>query len=778
MALAVVPAASAQQAKAGDVALDIDEKGKVANDLQGLASQRRAGSTAVLVEAVATGDGAELLADLEALGIEGGATAGGLVTGRLPAGSIAAAGELDSLRTLRRSYAISQVGLTTAQSDVAMEADDARTNFGVDGTGVTIGTLSDSFDCLSGAAGDVTNNDLPGGINVLDDSACPASDEGRAMMQIIHDSAPGSSQLFHTAFNGQADFADGIVELRNAGADIIVDDIFYLAEPFFQDGPIAQAVDTVVADGATYFSSAGNAADESYESNFRSSGTAVIFTGGDAHDFDPGAGVDLRQRINIPSGATLLMTLQWAQPFFSVSGAPGATSDLDLGLFDAAGNLVAISATTNIGGDPVEVIGFTNGTAGTAFDIVIEKFAPAGGPDPFIKNIIFRGGTMTEFDTADSTVVGHSNAEGAIAVGAAFYDDTPPFGQTPPLPESFTSLGGTPILFDTSGSAVNILRDAPSITAPDGVNTTFFGVDVEPDGFPNFFGTSAAAPAAAAAAALMLDLDPGLSPSVVRSTLESTAIDMGPAGYDALTGFGLISADDALATIGTGTCGGLAITVDLNTGGVPTNGNDVILGTPGPDVINALGGDDVICAEGGDDMVMGQGGNDIVFGGAGNDTISGNAGNDDISGDGGDDTIFGGSGNDSLSGGSGGDILGGSSGVDTIDGGTGEDRISGGSDNDGPITGGSDNDAVNGGGGNDSNVRGGTGNDTVSGNGGKDSVFGEEGNDEVRGGQNDDNVFGGPGNDFVAGNDGIDVCDGGSGTDSAAGNCETQVNIP
>lgn len=39
---------------------------------------------------------------------------------------------------------------------------------------------------------------------------------------------------------------------------MIVDDITYFAEPMYQDGVIANAVNTVNARGVSYFSSAGN----------------------------------------------------------------------------------------------------------------------------------------------------------------------------------------------------------------------------------------------------------------------------------------------------------------------------------------------------------------------------------------------------------------------------------------------------------------------------------------------------------------------------------------
>ena len=101
--------------------------------------------------------------------------------------------------------------------------------------------------------------------------AISGSDEGRAMLQIAHDIAPGAQLYFRSGFHTAGDFAKGIKELRDAGCKIIVDDITYSTEPFFKDGVVAKTVDEVksaAGGGVSYFSSAGNFANKSYRGQF------------------------------------------------------------------------------------------------------------------------------------------------------------------------------------------------------------------------------------------------------------------------------------------------------------------------------------------------------------------------------------------------------------------------------------------------------------------------------------------------------------------------------
>ncbi|MGQ0592946.1 MAG: S8 family peptidase, partial [Gammaproteobacteria bacterium] len=529
----------------------------------------------VVVDLVASGDPEALAADLEALGMQDAAVFGRIVSGRLPLGAVPALENLGSLQFARPAYAMTLVGNVTSQGDVAMRADIARSTFGIDGTGVTVGALSDSFNCLGGAAAGVASGDLPAAVAVLEEGPCAQglTDEARALAEVIHDVAPGAAIAVHSAFNGQANFAQGIVDLANAGARVITDDVIYFAEPMFQDGPIAQAVDQVKTRGISYFSAAGNQARTSYEFPFNPSGQTFDIGRGpaEAHDFDPGEGIDTCQQITLPGGGRVsVVSFQWDQPFASATlGGPGSQSDLDIVLTDAVCNDLPLpgpnpfpGATNNVGRDPVEFFGVINNGPTAAFGLRILR--RSGPPPGLMKTVLFGSSLLTinEFDTRSGTSFGHGVARGGLGVGAADYRHTPVFGQSPPLIETFSSAGGTPILFDTAGNrlATPELRAQPAITAPDGANTTFFfrGVDPEEDGFPNFFGTSASAPHAAGVAALITDRNPSFGPDNIYSVLKSTAIDMDdPAtagfdtGFDFGTGFGLIQADAALAAVPT-----------------------------------------------------------------------------------------------------------------------------------------------------------------------------------------------------------------------------------
>lgn len=224
-----------------------------------------------------------------------------------------------------------------------------------------------------------------------------------------------------------------------------------------------------------------------------------------------------------------------------------------------------------------------------------------------------------------------------------------------------------------------------------------------------------------------------------------------------------------------GSCAGQPATVNLGLGQVPTEGNDVIVGTPGDDVIPGFGGDDVICGGGGNDIIWGQAGNDTIYGDDGDDKLRGGDGIDTLLGGDGADDLGGGRDNDRLMGDAGDDVaLRGGTGNDTIDGGDGDDLLIAGN-------GGSDN--VRGGAGNDVLVTGGPRPDSVHGDDGNDVVKGNKGADVLTGGAGDDEIRGGHQADTIDGGLGTDICNGGT-TDTAvieadtATNCETITQVP
>ena len=477
-----------------------------------------------------------------------------IITGKIPIANLISLNSLGTYINYVRPVfpAIPTSGIVTSLGDLSMHSDFARSGFSLQGEGVKVGVISDSYNTLIGnpAQDDVQKGDLPGPGNPVNSNPVEVlreypygsrTDEGRAMLQIIHDIAPKANLAFRTGYINAPDFAKGIDELKDAGCSIIVDDITYITQPFLSDGIIAQAVNKVKSEGVTYFSAAGNYGNKSYESNFNA-GIAPVGISGVAHNFAGSSGNDIYQNVSLAEG-NYTIVLQWDDG----SGAEKTNTDLDIYLTSNSGNTLFGFNRNNIGGQPIEVLPFTVASGGAQTNIMVVN--AAGSNNVFFKYVVFRGNlTFNEYATGSSTLVGQSNSEGAIAVGAVLYSNTPAFGVDPPTVASFSSVGGTPVN--------GIFRNKPEICAPNGVNTTvdMGGVNIDGDQFPNFFGTSAAAPHAAAVAALIVEArskfyNSAISPDELKALLQSTAIDMNTPGFDYSTGFGLIQADAALLHI-------------------------------------------------------------------------------------------------------------------------------------------------------------------------------------------------------------------------------------
>jgi subtilisin family serine protease len=481
---------------------------------------------------------------------------------------------MDNLQDLQ-FLMVNRAASATSQGDVAVQADAARSIFDVEGRGISVGVISDSYDrnpAETTAENDILTGDLPGygnpdgygtPVNVLREGSLDrAKDEGRAMLQIVHDIAPGAELMFH-AVSGPEDMAGAIAALADRGADIIVDDVGFVSEPFFQDGIVARSVDRAVAAGVVYVSAAGNDGDRSYEDEFRNSGRTFTLDGIRyvAHDFDSGAGVDVFNGFQLNENADLgTLSFQWDEPFGD------AASDLDIFIVTddnlntlSGSDIAAASTDDNIGADPLELLSFKNSTDTENFHILIGKRTDSNSEPEHIKYINF-GGSGREFEYGHdaATLFGHPNAEGAIAVGAINYHNTPEFGDSTPQIRSSSSVGGIPIYLDPEGDRLSSpeIRQKPDLVAPDGINTTFFGTDsiLDDDSDPNFQGTSAAAPHVAGVAALLLEFAGGsgsLTPAQVKQILQDTALDTDIESGDN-EGVGFIQADVALQALESG----------------------------------------------------------------------------------------------------------------------------------------------------------------------------------------------------------------------------------
>ncbi|HXW09882.1 MAG TPA: S8 family serine peptidase [Steroidobacteraceae bacterium] len=452
----------------------------------------------VAIDAVANNPAA-LVRSLKAMGAVSVTAKGPLVAARVPISALGRLAAEPSLRYARPVMATKDAlpANAVSQGVVSLRADVGREQAGVDGSGIKVGVLSDSIGCnpppfLPGTRTttlqeDINTGELPTEVQILKDAVCPATDEGRGMAQLIHDTAPGAAIAFHTAFESELDFAEGIIRLQeNAGSDVIVDDVRYFAEPFFMDGMIAQAVDIVARRGVPYFSSAGNQARNSYESAYRPVNQAINASGNVTgapnrvsrmHDFDPGPGVQVLQPVAVVPDADagfIIFSFQWDQPHRTATTyawikegksaaeasqlAKGAASDLDLVIFDHKGHLLRrcppgvstgitcqITGDSNVGGDAVDLAAIFYSGPPKAPQLFYIAFVHSAGPDPgVVKYSWFDSqGAMVplDFHTASGTSFGHSNAAGNIAVGAAAWYATVPFstsGNYPPNDIYFT----------------------------------------------------------------------------------------------------------------------------------------------------------------------------------------------------------------------------------------------------------------------------------------------------------------------------------------------------
>jgi hypothetical protein len=466
------------------------------------------------------------------------------------------------------SHTAAQATTTPDQSiSTAVKGQLAQQMYGVNGQGITIGIISNAFNSIKVNNGTSFQTAVAGGwvdptAVVLKDDNNSDHVEGLSMAEIAHEIAPNAHIIFYTG-DGSGGVAEAINALAAAGCNIICDDQSNFSEPFYQPGADAStsadaAITQAVNNGVTYFTCAINSGPSSFYENHFNAGTTIQnaqLPGGTAtyaYNFGTASNPTAYERIDA-HGFKFGVSLQWEQPWESISGGAGSQYTLQWHLYaddhGTPGSEVA-SGTGNGKNDPVSTWGgdkdvtahyflaieLTGGTLPTTedqFKIIMDNDAADA-----VTFETMTGQVDPNAGVGSGSTWGHNQNPNAITVGAVPYSDTPAFTGTATTlaNDKFSASGPGEYLFDANG---NLLPNPQmlgkvNLSAPDQGATSLAS---------SFGGTSAATPAAAAVAALMLQINPALTPAQIAQILQQTAILFGD---PLVAGAGLV---DALAAV-------------------------------------------------------------------------------------------------------------------------------------------------------------------------------------------------------------------------------------
>jgi hypothetical protein len=440
--------------------------------------------------------------------------------------------------------AAGSVGTRSSEGDVAHAADRARTAYGITGAGVRVGVLSDSAEAASAL---IRTGDLPAATTIVQDLLSGrGTSKGTALMEIVHQLAPGAELFFASGLNSPDDFAQNIRVLRYLyRCDVIVDDVMWSGESPFEHGAIAKAVNEVIGSGAIYFSAAGergnltSGTSSTWEGDFTSA-AADALPGYVLHDF----GGVAYNRLTMTTAA---LDLFWSDP-------PGASgNDYDLFVLNAEGTAVIGRSTTVQDGDddPFEEVFSESGFPAGSRVVIAAKAGVA------VRALHLSASFNEPLAIATSGAVrGHNALPAVVTVAAVAWDSartgTGAFtGGTSNPTEILSADGGRRMFYGADGTPITpgSLRFAtnggtvyakPDLAAADGVT-------VRTPGFSPFFGTGAAAAQAAGIAALIKSARPSLTPWEIREAMTSTALDIRAPGVDRDAGHGIVMAPAAVA---------------------------------------------------------------------------------------------------------------------------------------------------------------------------------------------------------------------------------------
>ncbi len=387
------------------------------------------------------------------------------------------------------------IGSVTSEGDRILGTEVLRNqSLMFNGSGVKVGVISNGATHWELAR---DTGDLPADVHVIKTAA---GNEGTAMLEVVHDIAPGADLYFNTCGSDVYSFMDGIDALVESGCTVIVDDLNWKYIPFYEDGDVNSHIRDILAkNNIVYVSSAGNLAYKHYEGDFLDNGNHY-------HDFSRGENQSFDFTLQPIADATVV--LEWNDRFTA------SDNNYDLYLFDKnSGELLGYSNNLQTGTqDPLEIIGYENPRK-TPIDVEVRILNVNGKAENRNLQLYIHdtGGIFRSVYTVpNGSIVGHQALPEVITVGAVGSDH-------PDLTEFYSSRGPVSISYPTAES-----RPKPDICGVADVQVSGAG-GYPPINSGHFIGTSAAAPHIAGVVASVWGAYPDLTPDQVRYFLYQSA---------------------------------------------------------------------------------------------------------------------------------------------------------------------------------------------------------------------------------------------------------------
>ena len=353
------------------------------------------------------------------------------VQARIPVARLEAIAALPFVDFIRLpNYAVRHIGSTTTEGDAILHSDAVRRQLGLDGAGVKVGVISDGIKgvfatscttCAGVSGGPIATGDLPdasgtrnsrgvltastggiagrsfqanGDLEGLPNGACAfpgAGAEGTALLEIVHDVAPGAQLAFANA-DTDLTFNQAVNFLASSN-DVVVDDLGFFGEAYDGTSTVSSNTAAALNNSAnrirTYVTSVGNSADEHYIGAYTDSGVdgrsiSGITTSGRLHLFrQTGDTTDVlalgpqpHNVVLLPTGGEAAVFLSWDDP------AGGSANNYDLYLVQqSTGRVVARGTDVQNGRqDPQEFVDYTNTGSQDYFRIVVQNVADQAAP--------------------------------------------------------------------------------------------------------------------------------------------------------------------------------------------------------------------------------------------------------------------------------------------------------------------------------------------------------------------------------------------------------------